>query len=421
MDIALRGTFDLIGGARKWLADHSMGILGFVVTSAFVPTMLSPTYLTRWAAIAVGVPLLATLDPRAVRGSVLWAIALLLAAAAMATTWASPDPMGGYLELMFVVMLCVTLIAGANLKTLDDVMHGVGAGLVLSSFIALFQISTPSDMGRDGMFGAAPTGLFGNSEVFAEFSALVFVWAIARPRPLIAAACLIPLMMCNSRIALFVAAVGALYAYRPASNIKTAAIAAGLIAAGVAAIFILGQGKLGSADHRLVLWLTTIASWTQFGHGLGWFQASYPQEEFAHSDALQAIAELGIMGLALLTVPIVAFTGNRGTNAERALFFAVCVEALVSFPLHVPASGFVAAIVAGYLVSRRPVVRMGFDLVGPDDGARIRRGQASYGRITGDGEGSLHPIPVRSVPVSSPEVCGAQDRLHPAAWPRGEL
>src|ERR1019366_9277498 len=214
MDIALRGTFDLIGGARKWLADHSMGILGFVVTSAFVPTMLSPTYLTSWAA--------------------------------MATTWASPDPMGGYLELMFVVMLCVTLIAGANLKTLDDVMHGVGAGLVLSSFIALFQISTPSDMGRDGMFGAAPTGLFGNSEVFAEFSALVFVWAIARPRPLIAAACLIPLMMCNSRIALFVAAVGALYAYRPASNIKTAAIAAGLIAAGVAAIFILGQGKLGS-------------------------------------------------------------------------------------------------------------------------------------------------------------------------------
>ena len=98
MDIALRGTFDLIGGARKWLADHSMGILGFVVTSTFVPIMLSPTYLTRWAAIAIGVPLLATIDPRAVRGSVLWAMAFLLAAAAMATTWASPDPMGGYLE-----------------------------------------------------------------------------------------------------------------------------------------------------------------------------------------------------------------------------------------------------------------------------------------------------------------------------------
>ena len=408
-------TKNKVGDALKWLADHRLFVMGFGVMVAFWPTMLSPTYTPRWAAIAVLVPLCCKLDPRDIPASLRWVFIVVLTAGFMATRWASPDPMGGYLEMMFVVMLGLAFIAGANLESLDEVMDGVGAGLAVSVFVSLYQLSTASDQGRDGLFGAPPIGMFGNSEVFAELAALVFVWAAARPRIIVASIAALPLLLCNSRIAIFSALAGLLFAYGPKSKLRMAAAVIGLVIAGMSLVFIFGSGKVMSADHRLIIWTTTFLSWTQFGHGLGWFQASYPQEEFAHSDALQTIAEFGIAGFALLAIPFMAFKSNRGTNADRAVFFAVCIEIAFSFPLHMPASGFVAAIVAGFLVSRRPVVLLGSDLSGYEDGLRVRRSEASDFTAFGGGPRVGRAVPVRSLFKASARLRREVDRIDPGA------
>lgn len=408
-----------IGAALHWLADHRLFVLGFGVATATWPTLMSPTYTPRWAVMAVLLPLCSKLDPRDLPVSIRWVLLWILGLGLVATTWASPDPMGGYLEMMFVAMLCLAFIAGSNMDSIDEVMTGLGWGLGVSVFCSFYQLSGASDQGRDGLIGQAPTGLFGNSEVFAEFAALVFVWAIARGRIVLTAIAMLPLVMCNERLSLFVALAGALYAYGPRSKLKMAACVLGLIGAGCALLVIFGFSRLGSVDHRVVIWLATLSAWTQFGHGFGWFQASHPQEEFAHSDALQAIAELGIGGFALLAIPVMGFLSKRGNNAERALLVAVCIEVAFSFPLHMPAQGFVAAIVAGMLVSRRPVVFLGSDLVGHEDGFRLRRGEASGSAVVGGSEGIGGAVSVRSVQSASAQVCRALDRVDTAAAVRG--
>jgi hypothetical protein len=39
-------------------------------------------------------------------------------------------------------------------------------------------------------------------------------------------------------------------------------------------------------------------------------------------------------------------------RAARAVFLVICIEAVLSFPLHLPVTGMLAAVTAGYLCSR---------------------------------------------------------------------
>lgn len=73
--------------------------------------------------------------------------------------------------------------------------------------------------------------------------------------------------------------------------------------------------------------------------------------EFAHSDALQLVVEMGIGGAILLAVPILVLWKGNGPDAVRCAFVALCLEGVVSFPLHLPATGFLGALLAGGLVS----------------------------------------------------------------------
>ena len=349
------------------------------------------------------------MDPRNIPESLRYVLLFLLGVAAIATTWASPDPMGGYLELFFMVLLALAFLAGAGMASIDDLMAGIGTGLAVSTLITLFEYAPDSDQGRSGVAPghASATGLFSNSEVYAEFAALVFVWAIARVRLMIAAVTLLPLMLCNSRIAILTAAIGALYAYGPKSRIKMAAAIGGLIVLAAALLFVFGLAKMGSADQRLVLWGATILAWTQFGHGLGWYNVAQPGLEFSHSDALQFIAEVGV----------VVFRKQRGNHAERALFIAVCFQTAVSFPLHFPASGFLAAIVAGYLVSNRTELRMGVFDGGNQDGGGLRRSHAPDEGFAGASGRSGSAIPVRPIFAPGQTLRARPNRHDPK--PRG--
>ena len=398
----------------NWAMHRKMAVLGFVVATAYWPTLLSSAFVPRWGAIAIGVPLVSRIDPREVPGSIKCLLLFVLGLAAISTTWASPNPMSGYLDLFYIVFLCLAFVAATGLDSLDDVMTGLGLGLAVSAYFSLFQLSGASDQGRDGMMGQAPTALFYSSEVFAEFAAIIFVWALLRPRPMLAIAAALPIMLCNSRIALVIAGAAMLYAFRPNSKVLTTILSVGLAVAAVAMIYAFGEGKLGSAGQRIILWGATILAWTQFGHGLGWFQTVHQSEQFAHSDAIQAVAEIGVGAFALLMIPFIALQRNRGNNAERAAFIAICFEVFVSFPLHFPATGFAAAMLAGFLVSNRRLVPLGKPVGRVRDGLGIQRADAANRGAFSSGGSRGRQISVRSALAWGQNLRTREDSHDPA-------
>lgn len=330
-------------------------LLGFAVAIAFWPGLLSEALVPRWAVIAIGVPLVSRLDPRAL-GVPVWGLLVWLIGLAAASIIVSPDRLTGGMDLIFLLILSMAFIAAAGLDSLDDVMTGLGAGLAVSSALAIGQWYGWNPVARGS---GAPPGLFFNSEVLAELAALVFVWAVVRPRWLIAAAAAVPLIVCQSRVGALAVAVALFYAWRPRSWLLSGLIVVGVLASGFLAIFMLGADKIHSAGERLVVWVGMVEALQPLGRGLGWTLMSLPRQQFVHSDALQAVLEVGYGAIALALIPFLAFWKKRGNLAERALFAAVCVEVVVSFPLHVPANGFIAALAAGVLLGRGGVVRVG--------------------------------------------------------------
>lgn len=380
----------------KWLSDHRMAVLGFMVSAAYLPGQLQGAFIPRWAVMAVGLPLVSKIDPRAVPEPMRWVIGFLLFACGL-SLMRSPFVEAGVGDLIFIIILCAAFVAGAALASLDDLMIGIGAGLAISFALSIGQYS---GLWSPVPESSSPSGLFYNSEVLGEFSALVAVWAAVRFlsaggwfMAALSVVSIIPVVLTHSRIGAAALAIGLVYAWRPRWRVLLPM----MLAIAAAVLYAVLFTKFSSSVHRVVLWGTTVMWFTSLGNGLGWGTAAFPFEEFAHSDALQAVAELGIAGIALIFIPIAAFYGNRGNNAERALFAAVCVETLVSFPLHFPAGGFLAAVVAGYLVGTGPALR----IIAPEsrDADELRGfwwghvapGNAFSGREVGD------CVPVRSV------------------------
>ena len=382
------------GDCRGWL-------LGLAVSTAYWPGMLSPAFGPRWAALAVGVPLAFSIDPRELPEPIRWLLAFLFTVAT-ASVFISPDRPSAFYELMQIAIVAAVLVAAAGRDSIDDVMAGLAAGLVASSALLVYA------------YGDSPAGLFLNSEVLAEFAALIAVWAFVRKWYITAASTLIPLAICQSRIAVLAVAVGLVFAYWPRSTRARAAIIAAIVAISAALLFASAH-KAGSADHRLILWGTAVVAFfhAPFGSGLGWFQAAQPESMFAHSDVLQMLVELGIGAAAIILLPIAALKQGRGTNAERAVFAAVCFQTMVSFPLHMPAGAFVAALVAGRLVGRRAVVRMGKPVGGVADDADQRRQAASDRKHLVRGGRGGGAVSVRSGAENTQAVYPKSHRLYP--------
>jgi len=374
----------------KWLSDHRKAVLGFTVSTAFLPFQLEGDFVPRWAAIAVGIPLVSKLDIRALSEPMRLLLGFLLFVCAISLVQ-TPFFLVGVNDMIFVVILSLAFLMGAGLETIDDLMTGLAVGISISA--ALVSVQYFSQWSPFPVGSTSPAGLFYNSEVMGEFSALILVWAVAKRRLMLAVATGLALALSFSRVGLGVAVIGLLVAWRPRLRVLLPVIVAVL----VAGVSLLLFTKFSSSFHRVILWGATAMSFTPLGHGLGWASLAFPEEEFSHSDALQAIAELGIGGLALVLIPIAAFRGKRAGYAEHAIFAAVLVEVLVSFPLHFPASGFVAAVVAGFMVGLGPDVRrLPFVSHPSDELCRVRWRDAENGN-DGHGQRLGGVVSIRSV------------------------
>ena len=209
----------------------------------------------------------------------------------------------------------------------------------------------------------------------------------------------------GSRIAWATAALGLLYAWRPAIGIwiKLFPIAIVTVLA-VAALLVLGEAKLHSGANRIILWGATAMAITPLGQGLGWFYAAHPAQEYAHSDVLQAFAELGVGGFVLVAVPFACWIGSKRERAVKAVFCVICGAVLLSFPLHLPASGFLAALVAGFMAGDRPSLRDdGFNGRAEDDEALRWERAVAYGGMVDSKLRDRH-FPLRSTTSSDPRI-----------------
>ncbi len=384
----------------KWLLAQRVGIWSGVVAVAYWPAILASAYMPRWAAVALGAPLMPRLDPRAVSRPILWMLLWGLAACALSLHM-SPDPQGGALELFLLVMLCGAFLVGASLDSLDQVMTGAAIGIGVSSVFCLLQSTHLIEMPQMAAPWRFP-GLFLNTELLGEFAAPVVAWAVLRRRWALLAIMAPAALLSGSRIGLLAVLAALAWTWRPRSIAGTALIGIALVGIGAVTVLYFGLlfgdgiGRFQSAGTRIVVWGATIMAFTWTGNGLGWFQTAHPPEEFAHSDVLQAIAEIGPAAIVLLAIPVIIFMRMRGSHAERGAFIVVCIEAVVSFPLHMPATGFLAAIVAGYLAGDRCPLHVDVWKRRAVDGASLRWALATGTGYHGRRESCSGSFPLRA-------------------------
>jgi len=350
--------------------DQRLAVVAFVVATAYVPGMFSGAYMPRWWAIAILLPLASDLDPRVLPRDVGLLLAGGLAWAAASLAW-TPIPAEGAMDLLFLILLALALVAAADAEDLSPALAAFGWGIAASSVLAALQFAgVPT-----GLPHAGPAGLFMNSEILAETAAPIFVWAAWERRWALAAFLAVPVALCESRVAILAVAAGALWAASVPARVKAFIMAAVALPA-AATVFALGLGKTVSAFDRVLLWTTGALHVTPWGRGIGWWPVAFPgpMQEYAHSDALQLVVELGVGGLLLAAVPaMILLKGRKDDVARRAALVAMLAEAAISFPLHVPASGFLAALLAGGLVLPRDRVRRRELAVGGDALPDVRR------------------------------------------------
>jgi O-antigen ligase len=128
---------------------------------------------------------------------------------------------------------------------------------------------------------------------------------------------------------------------------------------------------LVESGGRAAVWKDTLrmaGAFPLFGAGYGAFASAYPlfrspevrlRYDHAHNDAVQALAEGGAIGMALLVVLlwplgrslVEASSGRAGILAAGAAagLLAILLHSLVDFNLHIPANAATAAILAGAL------------------------------------------------------------------------
>ncbi len=144
-------------------------------------------------------------------------------------------------------------------------------------------------------------------------------------------------------------------------------IAAGLVTLTMAFVaWTVASHPLASFSDRWSYYTDTMRQLTFFGHGLGSFNGLFPsfassdtlavRTDHVHNDYLEAIFEIG--GVAVFVwCALFAVCLRAVVSAERTVLVAVGVQMLFAFPLHLPATAFLAALCLGHLCRDRVVVR----------------------------------------------------------------
>jgi hypothetical protein len=324
-------------------------ILAIAVLTAYIPGYTGATIPTGWAVLWLIMPILllrCKIEPFPVYG---WGAAFLLYAG-LSLLW-SPH---GLLAFMQLCALASVFLWATTLPDLRKVSIGLAIGLGISGDISLFQWSGFQSIFRVTDF---PSGLFVNSNVFAEVSAMILVLLLVNRLwwwiPVTA-----PGLVIGSRASL-VALLCVFLAWVWSKSKITAAILIATLGAVTAYSVTTFNNK--SINERWGMWADTWNGVTLWGHGIGSFEYLYPyyanhmdtvrvRPVSAHNDLLQLLFEVGI-GIVPLLVALWYLARIKDNHRYVLLCFGII--GLFGFPLHIPASAFIAACCAGHLVYRQ--------------------------------------------------------------------
>jgi O-antigen ligase len=281
-----------------------------------------------------------------------------------ATTITYANVAGGLLAAVALVSLARAVAAGRAMPALAAancvLLAGLGATLSRGGLVALAAgaVVLVKVLGVGAVTKVALGPLAGAGVVLAGLAPSMP--AGSEPRPLLAAAALVA--------GLLVAAGAAWFGQRTVLL---------LVLAGACALAVLGGDHVRSIarprltaaspdrldEARAALRLAGIRPLIGVGQGearLDWVRpdGSLAIARYAHNEYLQVLAELGIVGLALLLAMLAAVVGvvRRGRAAEpvpgawagvSAALLALAVHGLLDFGWHVPAVPLTAAALAG--------------------------------------------------------------------------
>jgi O-antigen ligase len=372
-------------------------IFGFLLTALYVPGISGAAVTPKWALLAIALPLflsewtlvqrwwgviwLPSFHFRPLKITLPHVVGLaFLAWCALSLIW-TPNRYDGANELIQLVILFEAFVLGASIDDNDIVriFIGMACGLLLSSVTLFVQQWSPDIV----LHATTYSGLYVNSAALAETAALVTIALLAMRgrywQGMLVLGILPCLVMPESRCALL--AIAAAFIVWLWSKSKFGAVLA-MLAACLALSISLHLGfHVSSVVERINIWRDAIAGLNLLGHGIGsvWTDYAYlnrtfdivtTRPEHLHNDFLEALFEFGWVGLvACCAVTVLWLRGQSGM--AKLVAAGICAESLVDFPLHMPTTGFIAALICGALARDWPALR---DVC---DGGRVslRRGR----------------------------------------------
>ncbi|HYM33403.1 MAG TPA: O-antigen ligase family protein [Candidatus Cybelea sp.] len=397
-----------------------LAILSFVLTVIYVPGIASAAQAPRWAVIACMALLLFRQKIRMTPAHWLGLGFLAYAALSLWWTFIFDD---GVLEFATMAMLIVPFCLGAEAEELAPVYWAMAAGVGINAGMQWFQGQNIHALVEQTV---APGGLFANKNFVGEIAAMVLIACIAKevmpsdhsnPRTtdawprwrwLLLAGPALALVLSGSRaswLAVGITAVVALIRWRP----MLAIVAVGAVFAGAFLI----AAEPGAADtlmQRVGILRDTIPQLTWTGHGVGSYYSLYPsfakylnpiavRSDHAHNDLVELAFEFGAAASLLYGVAIYALAAPF--RAETAILVCFLAIGLFGFPLYNPATGFLAALVAGHLCGLR------HRLLRPVAGGRRDAGDRLADAAEAGGEHGHAPaggvvVSLRSPPATRP-------------------
>lgn len=333
-----------------------MPALAFLVTVLFVQGMSAPATTPRWALLMLVVPFIwYGSKNKTTVGHLLGGC--FLAWAALSLSWTFNIYDGVFAALLFGLLALIFCAAPLSLR---QVYAAMAIGLTINSGIAIAQVR-----GWDVLSQAYPgAGLFFNRNFGGEIAAMVLAGVIASRLWWLVPGILPTLVLSHCRgagLALGVASIILIYQ-------RNRLLALEIFAVGViTGIVYFCRGVNSSVEQRLQVWSDVWDGMRFWGHGLGSFYTTFPEHSTrldplvfrpstAHADLINLTYELG-PGVVLLLGLLVYALRARPLRAEHYVLIVFLTEGLVGFPLYLPATSFLAALVLGSLCRDRDGLR----------------------------------------------------------------
>ncbi len=329
----------------------------------------------RFLVLSVLVPLLAVnVEVRWTRAHTI--MALWLAVLCVSLTWTVALYDG--LDMLWMFALWGgAFYVGSGTVNLERTLLWFSAGVGISGVVAVIQL------GGDPLvlMTSPPAGLFVNKNFMAEAAVMAIAGLVCCKTPIrwvllppLIAAWTLPLA--KGPLVAGIAVVAVMVLFKSKHRWVMAAIIAvalaSALAVGLSTGLVVRLFNPASLSLRWMIYKPLIDGLTWLGHGVGSFEAVFPdlatQEagglrpfirspDRAHNDVLSLVHDIGVFAVLPAALMAVAVWNRirEGSALDIAFLplaaFAAC--GLVGFPLYNPATGFLAALCLGYLCRDR--------------------------------------------------------------------